>query len=263
MNKIAVVLSLSALSFMACQSADAPAQTAAPEAPFAAFYLSTMVVDRLETPVAPPYAAGSTRSGPLLTSSDPKVVTVDSAGNLVGHRNGQATIRTSGGSSLSVVVQAVSAIRIEPGQLNLRPGEKKQIQLLADGTMVAAEAVHWTTTDPNIATAEGLTIAGGKMEGAVLVNASVGDATAVVEVTVTALAALLKIEPSRATVTVGATQQLRLSGSPGSNERWQSSNPAVLFPLRDGLFLARATGSAQACAVRGLEKVCANVNVVR
>jgi uncharacterized protein YjdB len=262
MNKTGVLLAISALSLMACQSPAAPQETAAPEAPFAAFYLSSMVVDLLETPVAPPYAAGSTRSGSLLTSSDPNVVTVDAGGNLVGHQNGQATVRTSGGSALRVVVQAASAVRVEPAQLDLRLGEKKQIQVLADGALVPGEAVRWTTTDPNVATAEGLTIAAGKTEGVVLVNASVGGATATVEVAVTALPVPLKIEPSRATVAVGSTQQLRLSGSLGT-ELWQSSNPAVLSPLRDGLFLARAVGGAQACAVRGRERVCANVNVVR
>jgi len=262
MNKTVFVLSISALSIMACQSPAVHEEPAAPEAPFAAFYLSSMVVDRLETPAVPPYAAGSTRSGSLLTSSDPKVVTVDAGGNLVGHRNGQATIRTSGGSSLRVVVQAAAGLRVEPAELDLRPSEKRQVQLLADGTIVPVEAVRWTTTDPNVATAEGLTIAAGKMQGAVLVQASVGDATAAVAVAVTALAAPLKIEPSRATVTVGSTQQLWVSGPPSSADQWQSSNPAVLSPLREGLFLARAIGGAQACAVRGREKACANVNVV-
>jgi hypothetical protein len=51
-----------------------------------------MVIDRLDSPVEPPYAAGSMKSGSLISSSDPAIVGVDVAGNLIGHRNGEALI---------------------------------------------------------------------------------------------------------------------------------------------------------------------------
>src|SRR5579859_2094062 len=71
------------------ESAGAPP---APATPFAAFRQPQLVIDRLETPVEPPYAVGSTKSAGGLSSSNPAVVGVDGLGNLIGHQNGEAQV---------------------------------------------------------------------------------------------------------------------------------------------------------------------------
>jgi hypothetical protein len=80
-----------------------------------------MVIDRLDMPVEPPYAAGSTRSGALMTSSDPTIVGVDSAGNLIAHRNGEALIRTNGGAALNCLFLRTRFIGRRPIQTLPQP----------------------------------------------------------------------------------------------------------------------------------------------
>jgi hypothetical protein len=100
-----------------------------------------MVIDRLDMPVEPPYAAGSTRSGSLMTSSDPTIVGVDSAGNLIAHRNGEVLIRTNGGAALKAVVQTAKRLEAVPSRVELQPGQKQNLEVIADGRPLSPDAV--------------------------------------------------------------------------------------------------------------------------
>jgi hypothetical protein len=71
------------------------------------------------------------------------------------------------------------------------------------------------------------------------------------------------IQPARASLKVGFIQRLSVDAGALAGITWTSSNPAVLQPMRDGLFYAKAPGSCQACAVAGDRTSCAFVRVAR
>jgi len=152
-----------------------------------------MLLDRLETPTEPPYAAGSARGGDMLVSSDPTVVGVDPAGNLIAHRNGKASIRAADGAALEVTVQSARSLKVTPSRLEIEPGARQEVEVIADqGERVEPGSVRWRTSDPNIAVAVGSTVQAGRTQGTAALTAALGDANADVTVVVRARA-----QPSR------------------------------------------------------------------
>src|SRR3989442_5620087 len=137
---LAMAILSQCLAALSCTGNPAGPETPSGTAPpFVAFQKPSLVIDRLETAVTPPYAVGSTPSGNLLSSSDPSIVGIDPSGNLIAHRNAEAIVHATGGSTLRVVVQAYSRLEIVPGHLELRQGERKVIDVLADGQRVPPE----------------------------------------------------------------------------------------------------------------------------
>lgn len=247
---------------VACSGPTEGPQTAA--TPVVAFRQRSFVIDRLETPVTPPYTVGSTPSRESVRSADTSIVEVDSSGNLIGHRNGEAEVRAPGGSSLLVLVTAVQTFKIEPDRLSIPVGSRRALQLVADGRPLPAEAVQWQTTDPNVAAAFGATVHAGQMPGTATLTASVGAAQATVQVVATTpKLGSFTIQPARASLKVGAIQRLSVDAGALAGISWTSSDPAVLQPMRDGLFYAKAPGSCQACAATGDRTTCALVRVTR
>src|SRR5882762_6670527 len=110
---------------LSCTPASGPEQPSQPPARFVAFRAPKMLLDRLEKPTEPPYAVGSSRAGDMLVSSDPSVVGVDPAGNLIAHHNGKAVIRATGGATLEVTVQSARLLKITPSRLEIEPGDRK------------------------------------------------------------------------------------------------------------------------------------------
>src|SRR5438128_7299666 len=129
-----------------------------PSRSFVAFRQPSMVIDRLETPSRPPYAIGSRPVDALPRSSDPGIVEVDPDGNLIAHRNGEVLVRGGGEAILRVVVQAAKVLEVVPHHLELVLGEKRDVQVLADGAALSPQAFRWQTSDPNIAAAFGSTV---------------------------------------------------------------------------------------------------------
>lgn len=265
MDGLRILTTVSVLAAVsACGSSNAPSASEPPglPPPFAAFRLPSMVIDRLESAVEPPYVAGSTKSGSLLTSSDPAIVGIDAAGNLIGHRNGEAVVRARGGSSLKVLVQSAKSIAIVPSRIELQPGATRDIEVTAGDQKISAQALRWQTSDAGIAVGFGLTIQGGLTPGTATLTASLGEASATVNVVVQPMASPMKVEPARARVSPGAVQQLKVASFYAATAKWTSSNPSVLQHLHDGLYLAKGYGSASACAIRGLVQSCAKIDVV-
>src|SRR5258708_33042207 len=124
-----------------------------------------MVIDRLQVPMQPPYAVGSTPSGGLLKSSDPSIVEIDSAGNLIGHRSVEVVVRGSGAAALRVVVQTVRKLEIVPQSVEIALGKKYDVEVLGDGRRLAPEVIRWETSNPNIAAAFGSTVQAGMVPG--------------------------------------------------------------------------------------------------
>jgi len=172
---------------LSCTPASGPEQPSQPPARFVAFRAPKMFLDRLERPTEPPYAAGSARGGDMLVSSDPTVVGVDPAGNLIAHRNGKASIRAADGAALEVTVQSARSLKITPSRFEIEPGARREVEVtIDDGQRVAPEARRWQTSNPNIAAANGSTVQAGTIQGAVSLTAGLGDASAGVVVVVRA-----------------------------------------------------------------------------
>jgi len=84
--------------------------SASGERPFVVFAQPRLLIDRLGTPFAPPVTVGSTVSAETLRSDAPEIVEIDSAGALVGRRNGRTLVRSlaDGSQVLEVEVQAAT-----------------------------------------------------------------------------------------------------------------------------------------------------------
>lgn len=261
-----VALSLICASILSCNQSGvqgAAEEPPAPAVPFASFRQTEMVIDRLDAPVEPPYAAGSTKSASGLTSTNPAVVGVDGQGNLIGHKNGEAQVRAQSGSVLKVLVQAGKTLTIVPARLELQAGDSQTVQVLVDGQPAAAGTVHWQTENPNVAAAFGSAVQAGLTPGTVSLTAVLGDTKAQVKVVVRPSTAAMTVEPAQVTMSIGAVQQLKVPPFYARDAKWTTSNPALLSHLHDGLFLAKAPGAAQACVVHMGAKACARVTITR
>jgi hypothetical protein len=77
---------------------------------FVVFSGAALEIDRVGEPVAAPVLVGSRPSPETMTSDAPDVVSVETDGRLLAHREGRASIRSaSGGPSLAVTVRIASA----------------------------------------------------------------------------------------------------------------------------------------------------------
>lgn len=254
------------LSVAACgpgrQSGGEPSSpTTERTAPFVAFWVPTFIIDELEKPTVPPVAVGSSVSGDLLTSSDPGVVGIDVSGNLIGHRNGTATIRSRSGSTLTVTVDAVAAIRIVPDQLELPSGQHSIVHVWAGSHEVATESLHWEMLNPNIAVASGTTVYAGHTPGEATLTARVGTATATLKVKVRPANFALRVRPLGSALKRGEIGRVAVEVPAGLAVEWTSSNRKVLEPLRDGTYYARSRGVANACAAAAGQTACARISV--
>ncbi len=151
---------------------------------FVAFRESTFSVVSLEAPITPPIAVGSTLAADLLWSSDPSVVTIDAAGNLIAHKNGTALVRTSTGATLEVIVNAVTVLQIVPNNLDLFPGSTTTVRVIGDGRELPITSYQWRTTSPSTAMASGATVYAGFTPGSATLTVRSGNATSTLTVAV-------------------------------------------------------------------------------
>ncbi len=234
--------------------------------PFVVFHRDRVTLDRLESPTPPPVAAGSHPGPETMVSDDPTVVSVNAAGDLVGHRNGLTAIRTrhGEGSMLVVEVADVGAIRLEPERLELRPGQEARIQVVgSDGRPVPVEGIQWGASAPRRAHVVGGKVIAGGETGVAKVLARVGGRVAEAEVVVRAgPARKLVVAPHHARLRPGVVKLFQATSAAGPvAAAWRSSNEAVIAPMQGGLFLARAAGVAEVCAVALDSTKCARVEV--
>jgi hypothetical protein len=204
---------------------------------------------------------GSTVSAELLTSSDPSIVSIDRAGNLVAHRNGSAIVRSQSGSSLTVTVDAVASLRLVPEHLELRGGEHAAVHAWAEDHEVAPRALHWETTNPNIAVVAAATVYAGYTPGDVTLTARSGSATATLKIRVRPASFSLRLRPFGSSLKRGEISRVAVEAPAGLPIKWSSSNPAVLESLKDGAYYARSRGTADACAAGGGQTSCARIRV--
>jgi hypothetical protein len=229
--------------------------------PFVAFRESSLVIVELERAVVPPVAVGTSLSGDLLSTSDPAVATIDGAGDLVGHRNGTATIRSRSGSMLAVTVDAVATIRIVPDRLDLASGQHSTVHVWAGDHEVASRSLHWEMLNPSIAVATGTTVYAGSTPGEATLTARVGAATATLKVSVRPANFVLRLRPFGSSLNRGEIGRVAVDAPQGFAVEWTSSNKKVLEPMRDGTYYPRGRGIANACATAAGQTACAQIKV--
>src|SRR6267378_6813040 len=154
--------------FSSCSAETSGPQESTSATPrFVAFRQRAIFINRLDTPIQPPYASGSTPSADLLRSSDPAIVELDGYGNLIAHKEGQAVIRGSGSAVLEVTVRAPTRLELVPRRIELGLGQKGNVEVRSEGKTLPPESLRWQTTDPNIAAAFGSIVQAGMSAGTV------------------------------------------------------------------------------------------------
>jgi hypothetical protein len=182
---IMVLAALIAAGMTACGNpSPAPPETgkvgpvageAAVDKPFVGFRLASLTIDRLETPVAPPVTPGSSPSPATLGSDAPDVVSIQSDGALVAHRNGRTTVRAlPGGQALVVDVLAALGLRAEPATIRISPGLAVLPILKSGDATVPAASVAWFSNAPDVAMVEDRRIRAGPAEGTAVLTAVYG-----------------------------------------------------------------------------------------
>ena len=263
---------LVALSLLAaCDSRTRQDSTPTPEpAPdrFVVFSQPALVIDRLGVPVSPPVTVGSTPAPDTLASDSPDVVSVETSGALVAHRNGDATVRAQrGGETLRVEVRAASQVTLVPAEIDLRPGDEVQLALVPAGGAepVAADAVQWYTDAPSVAMVRAGRVEAGTEPGVATITAVYGSLSTKARVTVSvSRGPAIAVEPARPVLRVGGAVTFSARAGAGPVDvRWSVKPGTVLKQSGQATFVARAPGSAEVCASSRLRSSCTRVTVRR
>jgi hypothetical protein len=223
-----------------------------------------MVIDRLEAAIPVPAVVGSAPSQQLLSSAAPEIVSIDAAGNLVAHRAGRAEIRSANDpATLLVDVHVATYLRVEPAEPTIAMGAAVPLRVFSDDGEVPAAAVSWAFTDPEIARVDGSSLIGGHTQGSARVIATYGGQVVQVPVRVRdgAKRSIIEVRAQHRSLRVGAIEQLSTNVPNGAPLEWTSSDPAVLRPLRNGLYFAQKRGVANACARAERQASCVQIAV--
>jgi uncharacterized protein YjdB len=208
------------------------------------------------------------------TSDNTSVATVNSAGVITALHQGSATITASAGddagrnvkATLRVTVPArITSLTVSPSQVRLDAlGDTTRIGVIArdaDGNVMSAAAITWTSSSPSVVTADASGVLRAVANGAATVTAAVEGLTASVDVTVQQAAAAIRVQPDsvvadsvgRAMVFTARVTDRRGNVVSAVPLSWSSSSSAVAISLGEGRFRALANGTAivSATAVGG------------
>ncbi|MEO6774844.1 MAG: Ig-like domain-containing protein [Kofleriaceae bacterium] len=194
-------------------------------------------------------------------SSDlPETASIDAGGLVTGELIGEATIEATIGdvharTIVAVVMGALEAVTIEPGQLALAKGQHRPLIAYAmyagAGQPVEDDSATWTTSDATIAAIDdpGTVVATGV--GTATITATLGAFSGSAQITVgPAVLESLAIEPDLPHLPLGLTLQLAATGTftdatavDPSSVTWESSNPAAATIAATGLVTPVALGT--------------------
>ena len=212
-------------------------------------------------------------------SSDPTVATVSAGGLVTAVTNGAARITASSGNNSAnaaiTVMQTAGRITVLPAAVTLMAvGETAQLTASVsdnNDVPIADVEVEWSSDDPAVATVndEGLVTA--LANGATLITATSGTATASATVTVMQTAGRITVLPAAVTLmAVGETAQLTASVSDNNDVpitdvevEWSSDDPAVATVDDEGLVTAAANGTTLITASAGSATATATVTVMQ
>ncbi|PKV02771.1 Ig-like domain-containing protein [Bifidobacterium pseudolongum] len=158
---------------------------------------ATMQTGETKTLSATVLPSNATNKKVTWSSSDEKIATVDSKGNIKANKAGTATIKaTAGGKSASVTVTVEEAppapyasVKIDGGDFSVKAGETHQLTaklLAADGTEVTSDdALTWRSSNTAIASVDANGLVTGVAKGTANITVTVGDKSDTVAATVT------------------------------------------------------------------------------
>jgi hypothetical protein len=229
-----------------------------------AFSQRELFLSQLGAPVPLPVSPGSVVTPGSLRSEDPAIARVDPSGAVVGLRDGRTRIVAPDGDvTLSVVVQGVSSLRIEPPLIAIRPGEASTLKLVdaPTGTVIPGHVATWRSLGPNVTVRNGEVRAGPHV-GAAQVTAEVRDLQAIAEVQVTVADEPFAIMPAAARLQPGEVMLFRAHPTQtASTPAWRADDHRIMAPLGQGLFQAIRAGRTRICAATDGRTACTTVEV--
>ncbi|AHG91641.1 Ig domain protein group 2 domain protein [Gemmatirosa kalamazoonensis] len=225
------------------------------------------------------HADGSELTGRVVTwtTTDPRIVSVDSVGTIEGRAPGVATVTaTSEGHvasvGVTVVAVPVAALAVAPATDTLVVGQSTQLSATATdsaGGVLAGRTIAWSSSDPAVASVSSSGLVLAAAPGAVDVTASAEGRSAAAHVVVVARpVASVIVSPSSSSLAVGDTLRLEAlvtdaSGAvlAGRAVAFASSDTTVARVSADGVVTATGLGSATITATSGSATGTATVTV--
>ncbi|MDR0865506.1 MAG: Ig-like domain-containing protein [Candidatus Symbiothrix sp.] len=214
---------------------------------------TTLTTQQLTATVAPTTAANKAVTW---ESSNTAVATVNASGLVTAVGNGSATITvtTADGNKTATcdvtVAVAVTGVTVNPTSKAFTTLTTQQLTATVLPATAANKAVTWKSSNTAVATvnASGLVTAVGNGSATITVTTTDGSKTATCDVTVAVAVTGVTVDPTSATLRVGATKQLTETVAPttAANKAvtWQSNNTGVATVSTSGLVTALAIGSA-------------------
>lgn len=174
------------------------------------------------------------------SSTDPKVVTVDSKGKIKAIKRGRATIIAKAAdckpATCEIIVFGipVSYVKLDRNSYTMRDGEDVQLSVAVFPKDATDKKVKWTTSDSKtaIVTTTGFVVA--KKPGTVTITATSDNGKrSTCKITINEVKAeSLKIEPEYAILDVGETKKLNVVISPANTSNktisWSSNNKSIV-----------------------------------
>lgn len=202
--------------------------------------------------ITPPNATDKSVS---FVSSDPLVASVDSTGQVIALKNGNAsiTITTTDGSKQDncdiTTTTSVSGINVSPKSININVGSSELINATVLPQSASNKEIVWDSSAPAIATVLNGTVTavanGNAIITATTVDGSFSDSS---DISVTTSVESIKLNKQSSTITVNQTEQLTYEMLPtnASNKAvtWSSNNDTVATVDQSGLVSGIAVGNA-------------------
>ena len=213
------------------------------------------------------------------SSSNDKIASVDSSGNVTAVAQGSATITatTEDGqktATCSVTVTQgnvpVTGVTVSPTSSTVAINGTLQLTANVQPSNATNKAVTWTSSNNSIATVDANGKVTGKAVGSATITATTTDGKKTASCTVTVTASTIPVtgvtvSPSSGSVNVGATLQLTATVQPSNATNkavtWTSSNNSIATVDANGKVTGKAVGSATITATTTDGKKTANCTV--
>jgi hypothetical protein len=229
-------------------------------APFVVFLRTEMVVDTLGVRVAPPIAVGSTFFPATVTIDAPRVVSIQEDGSLVAHAEGTAIIRSRSNpaDALRVDVRLPVALRLEPPELELAPGDEVELRLFAGDRALPSRSVQWLSSDAGVVLVREGRVETGRPGTATVTAVYAGESSkAMVVVAESKPDPTFVIRPPRIRARVGelVAVEAERRGLPVL-AAWDVKPSGVLRVSGPSTLVAVRAGSGELCAFTGGQRRC-------
>ncbi len=157
------------------------------------------------------------------TSSDSKVISVNSAGAVTAKKAGTATVtvKTTSGKSASCTIRVntvkVTNITLDYSTMTLGIGQKRTLNTTVYPAAATDKSIKWSTSDSRIATVDKNGVVLAKKDGTVKITAeSSNGKKKSCAVTVKPAPKSIHFKKDNVTLTIGKTSYVRLEGQAGS-----------------------------------------------